>query len=237
MTAAHEQLQIYDSTATLATITTYLESTRGVLEAGTKAYVRHKPKMDKNASEASRLIAHETNQPISGSTQQADFSAANSAASERYEPVKPVLDRTKAFRTNYNLAVSTARGPNRSNAEDAYAHPSTKPNVEQPKLGGWTTEDGRYKCDMTAIESIRRGGGGSGGAFGVDFDIITCVPRKWDHKPGGYKISQNAGAKGSPNLAYDIIKGRARPLYRPPPRCDPEVLKRPNVDILRSRPW
>lgn len=233
----HMQLQIFDPTAPLATSTTYWESTRGILEAGTKEYIRHKPKTNKNASEASRLIAHHQNQLISGSTQQADFSTANSAASEHYERTKPILDRTQAFRTNYTLAGSAQRTLNRSSAEDAYAHPSTKSKVEQAKLGGWTTRDGRYKYDMTAMESIRRGGGGSGGAFGVDFDIITCAPRKWDHKLGGYKISPNAEAKGSPDLTYDIIQGRARPQYKPPTRRDPELLKRPNIDILRSRPW
>lgn len=209
--------------------TTYGDSTREASSALPARLVR----VDKNASS----LATRSGGRLLTSTLQTDFAEASSVLSPDYERARPKLDRAQASRTNYSLANDhSTLGDALSTAEADYSRPDSKLPVQQPRLGGWTTRDGRYKLDMAALECIRRGGGGSGGALGLDFDIITGAAGT-DEKPGGPKSSLNAAARGPPDTGYDIIQGRTRPKHRPPRMPDPDALKRPDTDVLRTRPW
>lgn len=163
---------------------------------------------------------------------------------------KEGFDRLTANRTNYSLGDHSAELTT-ATAELQMKHPRDWPPVDQPAMGGPTRSDGSYRLDVGARDSVRRGGGGGEGVFGVRFDIINgrgdqgardkvgmrAGPRKtlnnaekrdlhptdaWGDMPGG--------------MCIDLLTGKERKRFEPPKRGAGAPVRSDTVSG-RTRPW
>jgi len=99
---------------------------------------------------------------------------------------------------------------------------------------------------------VIRGGGGGEGALGVRFNIVTNTPRPdarqrtlqrtgprvsanvtepWRAGSNRFGETMPAGAK------VDVLSGKMTAAAQAPPRATAQDLRRPDQNILRTRPW
>eukprot|EP00752_Nemacystus_decipiens_P013036 g11533.t1 len=163
---------------------------------------------------------------------------------------KEGFDRLTANRTNYSLGSHTAELTT-ATAELQMKHPRDRPPVDQSAMGGPTLSDGSYRVDAAARDSVRRGGGGGEGVFGVRFDIING---RGDERARD-KASMRSGPRRTLNNAeksflhptdawgdvpggmyVDVLTGRERKRFEAPERGAGGGVRRDTV-AGRTRPW
>lgn len=160
------------------------------------------------------------------------------------------FDRLTANRTNYSLG-DYATEFKTATAELQMKHPHDQPPVDQPTMGGPTLNDGSYRLDAGARDSVRRGGGGGEGVFGVRFDIING---RGDERARA-KASMRAGPRRTLNNAekevlhptdgwgdvpggmyVDLLTGKERKKFEAPRRGAGAPVRSDTVSG-RTRPW
>ena len=129
------------------------------------------PRVDKNASDKEAVIDSTGFPPCFTSTNTAEFNRDTTTFSQRYKKREPCFDRQSSCATNYSLGEAPFE--TKTTNDVLFAHPLTKPRVDQGEIGGWKHADGSYKLEQDAIDSIKRGGGGGAGCLGISFNVIT----------------------------------------------------------------
>lgn len=168
---------------------------------------------------------------------------------------KEGFDRLTANRTNYSLGgEGLVLAPMQTaTAELQMKDPRDQPRPEQPAVGGsWSSDRLAYRLDTFARDSVRRGGGGGEGVFGVRFDIVNG---RADEGARG-KVAMRSGPRRTLNNAereelhptdgwgdavpagtyVDIVTGKERRKFdTPPPGLGAPA--RSDTVLRRTRPW
>ena len=228
--------------------------------SATKEYLlqmRQQKRINKNASNGPAIIGNYGGEATNGARHfrtisKMEFVPEKSTASSIYDKVGPAFDRQSACATNYSLALPEHADDLASTQSKHYPHPELRERVVQPVIGGWTRPNGAYKTTIEADESVMRGGGGSEGALGVRFNIITGsqddAARDRQLMRAGRRVSNNhrfntseaplvVGATRELPHPRCIVTGREMPRHNCPQAETAASLKRPDVPVLRTRPW
>lgn len=163
---------------------------------------------------------------------------------------KEGFDRLTANRTNYSLGNHAAELTT-ATAELQMKHPRDRSPADQPAMGGPTLSDGSYRLDAGARDSVRRGGGGGEGVFGVRFDIISgrgdegarekarmrAGPRRTLNNTEKGLLHPTDGWGDVPGGMYvDILTGKERKKFEAPERGAGAPVRSDTVSD-RTRPW
>ena len=197
------------------------------------------PRVDKNASDKEAVIDSTGFPPCFTSTNTAEFNRDTTTFSRRYVKREPCFDRQSSCATNYSLGEAPFE--TKTTNDVLFAHPLTKPRVDQGEIGGWKHPDGSYKLEQDAIDSIKRGGGGGAGCLGISFNVITGeeIPGIREGKRAIYGARRTLNVtqwREHPGDSYNPVTMRDVPATAPPHQTT-EMLKRSEDVHLRTRPW
>ena len=167
------------------------------------------PRVDKNASDKEAVIDSTGFPPCFTSTNTAEFNRDTTTFSRRYVKREPCFDRQSSCATNYSLGEAPFE--TKTTNDVLFAHPLTKPRVDQGEIGGWKHPDGSYKLEQEAIDSIKRGGGGGAGCLGISFNVITGeeIPGIREGKRAIY------GARRTLNVTSEAVWKSSSRRWRP----------------------
>ena len=213
------------------------------------------PRIDKNSSNKDAIQGDQRSydpKNTYSTTYLNEYTRDASTCASTYQKQAPQFDRASANKTNYDIATSKTHYDLRASSHVYHASPASwqpREGFEKAVIGGWTRQNGEYVQDEHSRGAIIRGGGGGEGSLGLRFDIITNRDRPNARndvlmRTGPRACSVDAWRAETDRYGelpegrtVNVLTGKVAQVPNRPYQQTVEDLRRPDVPVLRTRPW